>query len=174
MIRRPPRSTLFPYTTLFRSDRRDRADREVDAAADDHEELRGGRHPDEGRALQRLDQDGLGPEGRGHREADREQDGEQRPGDQRPRLAPDPVARELRADRGHAAALPSPPFVDSWAPSTASRRMRSSLNSGGSSVPAIRPSLMTMIRSLIAITSGSSEEIRITPAPPSTNSSIRR
>src|SRR2546429_8444401 len=26
MIRRPPRSTLFPYTTLFRSDRRRRAD----------------------------------------------------------------------------------------------------------------------------------------------------
>src|SRR5947208_13431673 len=25
MIRRPPRSTLFPYTTLFRSQRRDRA-----------------------------------------------------------------------------------------------------------------------------------------------------
>src|SRR5256885_7083541 len=25
MIRRPPRSTLFPYTTLFRSKRRDRA-----------------------------------------------------------------------------------------------------------------------------------------------------
>src|SRR3712207_8842404 len=25
MIRRPPRSTLFPYTTLFRSRRRDRA-----------------------------------------------------------------------------------------------------------------------------------------------------
>src|SRR3712207_7489651 len=25
MIRRPPRSTLFPYTTLFRSDRRDGA-----------------------------------------------------------------------------------------------------------------------------------------------------
>src|SRR2546430_10470183 len=24
MIRRPPRSTLFPYTTLFRSDRRDK------------------------------------------------------------------------------------------------------------------------------------------------------
>src|SRR3712207_7158494 len=24
MIRRPPRSTLFPYTTLFRSDRRER------------------------------------------------------------------------------------------------------------------------------------------------------
>src|SRR5215813_5789985 len=27
MIRRPPRSTLFPYTTLFRSRRRDRRDR---------------------------------------------------------------------------------------------------------------------------------------------------
>src|SRR5689334_24359112 len=27
MIRRPPRSTLFPYTTLFRSDRRAVADR---------------------------------------------------------------------------------------------------------------------------------------------------
>src|SRR3712207_8244318 len=26
MIRRPPRSTLFPYTTLFRSDQRDPAD----------------------------------------------------------------------------------------------------------------------------------------------------
>src|SRR3989442_4477874 len=29
MIRRPPRSTLFPYTTLFRS-LRDRASREID------------------------------------------------------------------------------------------------------------------------------------------------
>src|SRR3989442_3596998 len=27
MIRRPPRSTLFPYTTLFRSERRPRAER---------------------------------------------------------------------------------------------------------------------------------------------------
>src|SRR5256885_11890768 len=27
MIRRPPRSTLFPYTTLFRSTRKRRADR---------------------------------------------------------------------------------------------------------------------------------------------------
>src|SRR2546427_3572635 len=26
MIRRPPRSTLFPYTTLFRSDRHERAE----------------------------------------------------------------------------------------------------------------------------------------------------
>src|SRR5256885_12510393 len=29
MIRRPPRSTLFPYTTLFRSRRRNRRDRGV-------------------------------------------------------------------------------------------------------------------------------------------------
>src|SRR2546430_12366284 len=34
MIRRPPRSTLFPYTTLFRSPRR---------AADAHRPLRGSR-----------------------------------------------------------------------------------------------------------------------------------
>src|SRR2546426_9006094 len=30
MIRRPPRSTLFPYTTLFRSRRKRRMDAEVD------------------------------------------------------------------------------------------------------------------------------------------------
>src|SRR3712207_8758492 len=29
MIRRPPRSTLFPYTTLFRSRRRDRRGRDA-------------------------------------------------------------------------------------------------------------------------------------------------
>src|SRR5258707_2501503 len=29
MIRRPPRSTLFPYTTLFRSAKQDRAEREL-------------------------------------------------------------------------------------------------------------------------------------------------
>src|SRR3712207_7883371 len=33
MIRRPPRSTLFPYTTLFRSDAADLGRREVLAAA---------------------------------------------------------------------------------------------------------------------------------------------
>src|SRR2546427_8593318 len=32
MIRRPPRSTLFPYTTLFRSRRRRRQARSVSAA----------------------------------------------------------------------------------------------------------------------------------------------
>src|SRR2546428_9079043 len=38
MIRHPPRSTLFPYTTLFRSPERDHG-RVVadDAAADDHD-----------------------------------------------------------------------------------------------------------------------------------------
>src|SRR3712207_7277997 len=36
MIRRPPRSTLFPYTTLFRSDHgAGRADRAVQADRDD-------------------------------------------------------------------------------------------------------------------------------------------
>src|SRR2546430_11842930 len=41
MIRRPPRSTLFPYTTLFRSDRgRERG--LVDRAADRHDVVRDG------------------------------------------------------------------------------------------------------------------------------------
>src|SRR5258707_3854312 len=35
MIRRPPRSTLFPYTTLFRSDAFDGARREIGDRADD-------------------------------------------------------------------------------------------------------------------------------------------
>src|SRR5689334_23898975 len=34
MIRRPPRSTLFPYTTLFRSPGNAGADRDVRGAAD--------------------------------------------------------------------------------------------------------------------------------------------
>src|SRR3712207_8863756 len=47
MIRRPPRSTLFPYTTLFRSDRRARgrdrlADDHEDAGADDRAQAEGG------------------------------------------------------------------------------------------------------------------------------------
>src|SRR5260221_1242894 len=37
MIRRPPRSTLFPYTTLFRSDS-DRVDRSMDQRMNRHEE----------------------------------------------------------------------------------------------------------------------------------------
>src|SRR5688572_32158555 len=34
MIRRPPRSTLFPYTTLFRSDLRPRSARSVDGVTE--------------------------------------------------------------------------------------------------------------------------------------------
>src|SRR5437870_8500687 len=39
MIRRPPRSTLFPYTTLFRSDegREDRVDAQFRHAQDDED-----------------------------------------------------------------------------------------------------------------------------------------
>src|SRR3712207_7968498 len=39
MIRRPPRSTLFPYTTLFRSERRDaaRLQRRAQARPQPHE-----------------------------------------------------------------------------------------------------------------------------------------
>src|SRR3712207_8217247 len=36
MIRRPPRSTLFPYTTLFRSRERAQDDRRVDVVVDRH------------------------------------------------------------------------------------------------------------------------------------------
>src|SRR5689334_23623073 len=55
MIRRPPRSTLFPYTTLFRSAQRDGAavdvhDRRVDA------QLAGGVDADRGERLVDLDQ----------------------------------------------------------------------------------------------------------------------
>src|SRR5215475_15487008 len=51
MIRRPPRSTLFPYTTLFRSCR----GRHADPGADAHRE-RLGRRPGRGaRARRRRD-----------------------------------------------------------------------------------------------------------------------
>src|SRR3712207_6997035 len=43
MIRRPPRSTLFPYTTLFRSDEGQRLEKLIEravAAREDHEPLR--------------------------------------------------------------------------------------------------------------------------------------
>src|SRR5690242_20824744 len=52
MIRRPPRSTLFPYTTLFRSERRQSQIRAVDSTLDhkfarpvrfeEHDGLKGG------------------------------------------------------------------------------------------------------------------------------------
>src|SRR2546422_11774241 len=60
MIRRPPRSTLFPYTTLFRSRRFDHGPcREVPHDAHGHEEARrrsgagGARHHEEDRARDR-------------------------------------------------------------------------------------------------------------------------
>src|SRR3712207_8368248 len=49
MIRRPPRSTLFPYTTLFRSDVRPGADEDrVDELRPRHAQrlVRDERHPD--------------------------------------------------------------------------------------------------------------------------------
>src|SRR5258706_10359908 len=45
MIRRPPRSTLFPYTTLFRSARGERADGERVFPGDDARVRRAGRLP---------------------------------------------------------------------------------------------------------------------------------
>src|SRR3712207_7266836 len=46
MIRRPPRSTLFPYTTLFRSDLRRRARGQGGAEDARHARVRGvARHP---------------------------------------------------------------------------------------------------------------------------------
>src|SRR3712207_8238374 len=70
MIRRPPRSTLFPYTTLFRSDR-DRGDREhsapTQARGDDAtDQWAGRRHERNGRGqrAQRLWPEVLGEQGR--------------------------------------------------------------------------------------------------------------
>src|SRR3712207_8301588 len=56
MIRRPPRSTLFPYTTLFRSVRRPALEHAVGGGGDEH--VRARRLPGEvlrlGQALVRL------------------------------------------------------------------------------------------------------------------------
>src|SRR3712207_7310305 len=46
MIRRPPRSTLFPYTTLFRSGR-EAAAAGAEEAVDRHEERREQERPDQ-------------------------------------------------------------------------------------------------------------------------------
>src|SRR3712207_7517352 len=56
MIRRPPRSTLFPYTTLFRSRLREPVDRRGGHArliADEHEHLLAGRERGEPGAKRR-------------------------------------------------------------------------------------------------------------------------
>src|SRR5690349_23779030 len=59
MIRRPPRSTLFPYTTLFRSDRCVRRGGGVTGPPDDHPHRGGaaqrGRDPSDVRPHARLD-----------------------------------------------------------------------------------------------------------------------
>src|SRR3712207_8981919 len=75
MIRRPPRSTLFPYTTLFRSSRR--ADRREPA----HEGVRGQPGPDPGGAARpggdAFRRERGAPRGArpvGHREGDRRED----------------------------------------------------------------------------------------------------
>src|SRR2546429_2847617 len=57
MIRRPPRSTLFPYTTLFRSDQsrhRGRHRRGRQAAEGGRQGARAGRQPDVDRKSTRL------------------------------------------------------------------------------------------------------------------------
>src|SRR2546430_11842452 len=47
MIRRPPRSTLFPYTTLFRSDSQAQADQDQDLTAADQAVVQGSLEPNE-------------------------------------------------------------------------------------------------------------------------------
>src|SRR5690349_23665930 len=49
MIRRPPRSTLFPYTTLFRSRHHRRPERQLRPASQHHHGHRLGRHVHRGR-----------------------------------------------------------------------------------------------------------------------------
>src|SRR2546426_7700038 len=53
MIRRPPRSTLFPYTTLFRSCRE--GDRVASGAAPHVGDVQAGDSPDQGRDVALLD-----------------------------------------------------------------------------------------------------------------------
>src|SRR2546430_7650103 len=68
MIRRPPRSTLFPYPTLFRSDREQVA---LLAELGHEVGLRGLRDPEDGHQR-----------GHGERNAERRQDGADPPGAQ--------------------------------------------------------------------------------------------
>src|SRR5258705_5432030 len=62
MIRRPPRSTLFPYTTLFRSVRSRRYDRfrAPTSSTRARREALGGDHPDTDRKSTRLNSSHLG------------------------------------------------------------------------------------------------------------------
>ena len=60
MIRRPPRSTLFPYTTLFRSGREDRKSQNGEKVEHDQ----GGRSKDDGEGERRAEGAGMSIEGR--------------------------------------------------------------------------------------------------------------
>src|SRR2546425_8619966 len=67
MIRRPPRSTLFPYTTLFRSaDRNDEQHSENESERGDHEKCLLG----PGRARIQCDRDAQGDCDREHADVD--------------------------------------------------------------------------------------------------------
>src|SRR2546430_12238374 len=57
MIRRPPRSTLFPYTTLFRSRARPPLPRRRGGERDRARRARGGRADDGGRARARRSEE---------------------------------------------------------------------------------------------------------------------
>src|SRR5574341_452449 len=74
MIRRPPRSTLFPYTTLFRSDPRRERPRARGLALEDEEQRRVGGAPhggaDRAHARARWGPQCLGRERHDHRRAE--------------------------------------------------------------------------------------------------------
>src|SRR5687767_15706026 len=78
MIRRPPRSTLFPYTTLFRSDRGDR----------------GVHAPAEARGRARRDEAGRGAEAPLHRDPRRRAVGRR----DRPQRGPCPPLLRFRSE----------------------------------------------------------------------------
>src|SRR2546422_4912757 len=62
MIRRPPRSTLFPYTTLFRSDERHTALAEDELVLAERGDVVGEEHP-LGEALLEIERGGAEPGG---------------------------------------------------------------------------------------------------------------
>src|SRR2546426_10664079 len=107
MIRRPPRSTLFPYTTLFRSG----GDRDAPVAHAERAVLRGG-----ARAVRELRAGGLAPHVRGrprgaradgdlHRRRGRTAGG---PGGHRPRRPPATRCPRPRPPAGRPAPPPRP------------------------------------------------------------------
>src|SRR3712207_7338811 len=81
MIRRPPRSTLFPYTTLFRSGRREDAERDrrrVESVPGDERDQRIGENDERQR----------------HRDGDKQEEAE--------RLADDLDRKSTRLNSSHA------------------------------------------------------------------------